>query len=69
MALHDRVDGGARVQQRGRQADVLDDGEARRLQRRLLLVVEEPGEEPPVQNLTTVVVRGVSVVGVRFGVG
>ena len=57
VALHDRVDGRLRVEQRGRQADVLDDGEARRLQRRLLLVVEEAGEQPPVQDLTAVLVR------------
>ena len=55
VALHDRVDGNLRVKQRGRQADVRDDGEARRFQRGLLLVVEEAGEEPPVQDLTAVV--------------
>lgn len=55
VALHDRVDGGLWVQQRGGQADVLDHGEARGFQRALFLVVEEPGEEPPVQDLTPVV--------------
>ena len=63
VALHDRVDGDLRVEQRGRQADVGDDGDAGRLQRRLLLVVEEAGEQPPVQDLTAV------VVGVRRGTG
>ena len=54
VALHDGVDGGLRVQQCGRQPDVLDDGEARRLQGGLLLVVEQPGEQPPVLHLTAV---------------
>src|SRR5690242_9069112 len=54
VTLDDGVDGRLRVKQCDRQADVLDDGDARGFQRRLLLVTEEAGEEPPVQNLTAV---------------
>src|SRR5262249_54137517 len=56
VCLRDRVDGCRRVQHRRRQADVPDDGQARRFQRRLLLVVEDAGEEPPVQHLAAVLI-------------
>ena len=50
-----------RVEQRGRQAEVVDDGEARRLQGGLLLRVEQPGEQPPVEHLPAVRVGGPAV--------
>src|SRR6185369_2065931 len=47
-----------RVQQGHRQAEVLDDRHAGRLERGLLLVVEEPGEQAPVEHLPAPRVAG-----------